>query len=214
MMDGKDITDTAVDGSTIHITSVTGNIIITVTTTGSEPQPSLLYNWDLTKSLTDTISNNEALIVGDTENTTISESGLTLSTSANAGVLFTCDPANKKIEYDIGECAKTGGTSRAFVFGQSNAETLSVGFLYRSTGHWAPYGVSGWGEDTEYTDSQMLNNATLTIEIDNNYNAKIIFNDEVVNTITLGPNIGRFGFGSKSTSWKGAIIKAVRVYQM
>ncbi len=214
MMDGKDITNTAVDGSTIHITSVTGNIIITVTTTGIEPQPSLLYNWDLTNSLTDTVSNKGARLVGTTSEGTISSDGLTLGVSNAVGIVIDCDIVGKKIEFDLGDCPSRNTTTRAFVFGGTNAETLSSGLLYRN-GYWTPYNASGWGDATTYSDSQMFNNSTVTIEVDSNYNAVFKFNNEIITTVILNnSNIQTFGFGSKSQSWVGAIVKAVRVYQM
>lgn len=214
MMDGKDITDTAVADSTIHITSVTGNIIITVTTTGSEPQPSLLYNWDLTNSLTDTVSNKEARLVGTTSEGTISSDGLTLGVSNAVGIVIDCDIVGKKIEFDLGDCPSRDTTTRAFVFGGANAETLSIGLLYKN-GYWTPYNASGWGDATTYSDSQMFNNSTVTIEIDSNCNAVFKFNDEIITTVILNnSNIQTFGFGSKSQSWIGSIVKAVRVYQM
>lgn len=214
MMDGKDITNTAVDGSTIHITSVTGNIIITVTTTGIEPQPSLLYNWDLTNSLTDTVSNKESRLVGTTSEGTISSDGLTLGVSNDVGIVIDCDIVGKKIEFDLGDCPSRNTTTRAFVFGGTNAETLSSGLLYRN-GYWTPYNASGWGDATTYSDSQMFNNSTVTIEVDSNYNAVFKFNNEIITTVILNnSNIQTFGFGSKSQSWIGSIVKAVRVYQM
>lgn len=214
MMDGKDITDTAVADSTIHITSVTGNIIITVTTTGSEPQPSLLYNWDLTNSLTDTVSNKEARLVGTTSEGTISSDGLTLGTANSVGLVVDCDIVGKKIEFDLGDCPALSSTTRAILFGGSNASTLSTGLLYRN-GYWTPYNATGWGDATTYSDSQMFNNSTVTVEIDSNYNAVFKFNDEIITTVILNnSNIQTFGFGSKSQSWIGSIVKAVRVYQM
>lgn len=214
MMDGKDITNTAVDGSTIHITSVTGNIIITVTTTGIEPQPSLLYNWDLTNSLTDTVSNKGARLVGTTSEGTISSDGLTLGVSNAVGIVIDCDIVGKKIEFDLGDCSSRNTTTRAFVFGGTNAETLSIGLLYRN-GYWTPYNANGWGDATTYSDSQMFNNSTVTIEVDSNYNAVFKFNNEIIATVTLNnTNVKTFGVGSKSQSWVGAKVKAIRVYQM
>lgn len=213
-MDGKDITDTAVADSTIHITSVTGNIIITVTTTGSEPQPSLLYNWDLTNSLTDTVSNKEARLVGTTSEGTISSDGLTLGVSNSVGIVIDCDIVNKKIEFDLGDCPTLSGTTRAILFGGSNAETLSCGLLYRN-GKWTPYNATGWGDSTTYSDSQMFNNSTVTVEVDSSYNATFKYNNQVIATVILNNStVQTFGFGSKSQSWIGAKVKAIRVYQM
>lgn len=158
-MGGEDVTASVYDASTgkITIETVTGNIVITAIATSSAP--TLLYNWDFTKSLTDTVSGVTVdLAVG----------AQTALTQDEAGIQFTADNqvlqltqtaqtlCNKRVEIDIASGQMdTPATQHARLFAVAtdlNVQTTGKCFVWRynNTPGWTVYN-GGWDTSLDTT---------------------------------------------------------------
>lgn len=186
---GITVTGTYSDGSTATVTGYTlsGTIVegtntITVsyggkTTTftvvgvaesGGEEEPdtgTLLYNWDFTNSLVDTVSGAEA---------TLTAYGSSIPTQTENGIEFTTNgcisvegvvTTNRTIEVDFGSMEKsTGGHGRVLMMGVAGDQ----GIIYRSTNEWNSYIKGAWGTASALSsDSGFLSGKTLKLVIDN-----------------------------------------------
>lgn len=124
----------------------------------------LLYNWDFTKSLVDTVSGNTV---------TLCDSGITqdangLSISAANGYATISNAfgngLNRTIEIDIASVDRQSTAHGRFVAVRpTTSGGFDSGFIYRNSGKWAVY-CGGWFDST-VTDPTALNGKTITIKI-------------------------------------------------
>lgn len=162
----------AYSAGTVTIPSVTGDVVITVTTTQSVG--TLLYDWDLTSSLTDSVGGITATLIGNVDPPTQSASGVSFSAAAQ-GIYFgqVGDMSGKTLEYDVSNAVFAGSTSyhiRHTVFANSTASSAygTSPFVWKSGTGWSAYGMSAssgttrsWASDVWGTlsgsDASVLN---------------------------------------------------------
>lgn len=181
-MGGADITYEAVAGDYICIEKVTGDVVITAN--GVPQEGELLYNWDFTKSLTDTVSG----LTATAEVTTKDDGCGEVPVQDASGVHFTgigqalgfgnIFALNRTYEIDIGEMDCQGpanGNVRFFTLWQGTGSDSVSGFLYRHThNYWAVYS-SGWAVNPfGITDRNAFAGKTVTLKIDANGNTELL----------------------------------------
>lgn len=198
--------------STITVTYGGKTTTFMVTVTEYIDTRTLLYNWDLTNSLIDTVESKEATVSDATQDS----SGLHISSvSGYAKFENVLSPSNDNgytIEVDVASYSRQGTNHGRFLM-----FTGDNGFIYRSTGKWAWY--SGSWTDSEYTDSTMLNGKKLTITLEkvaSNTYLYTVYCDSIklvekqlkyagVANIMLGSNAGNSAYDS--------VFTAIRVYE-
>lgn len=194
---------------------------------------SLLYSWDFTKSLTDTVSGNVATLNGSSTATQDSN-GVTLNTPANTDtsyVGFTTNifGANRRYEVDIVSVTNVGAASHfARLFMLNGTKYKTCGLLYNPTkGGWDLYNAKGWTHEVSAvaTTLDYLNGKTLKVQINSDYTWDVYADDELIVestspmnclandtdfsqcNIILGTNVG-------SSDALGAVITGLRVYNV
>lgn len=179
------------DGSTANVTGYTlsgtiaeGSNTITVTYEGKsatftvtgvaesggddETTGTLLYSWDFTQGLTDSVGNVNAVLGG---NATRDSVGVHIN-SATDYLDLTAIESNYKngvdkittLEIDFAEMEKSfsGSHGRCVMFGANDG---SPGLIYRNTGNWAFY-LGGWKSNTgieTITDANYFSGKTLKL---------------------------------------------------
>lgn len=198
--------------STITVTYGGKTTTFMVTVTEYIDTRTLLYNWNLTNSLIDTVASKEATV----SNATQDSSGLHInSDSGYAKLDNVISPSNDNgytIEVDVASYSRQGTNHGRFLM-----FTGDNGFIYRSTGKWAWY--SGSWTDSEYTDPTMFNGKKLIITMEkvagNTYlytvycdSIKLIeaqWNYAGIANIMLGSNAGNSAYD--------LVLTAIRVYE-
>lgn len=197
-MGGADVTYETVAGDYICIEKVTGDVVITAK--GVIPAGTLLYNWDFTKSLTDTVSG----LTATAEVTTKADGCGEVPVQDASGVHFigvgqalgfgNIFALNRTYEIDIGEMdcqGVTNGNVRFFTLWQGPGSASVSGFLYRHThNYWAVYS-SGWAENPfGITDRNAFAGKTVTLKIDSNGNTELL-----IDGVSMGVCTQRFTAG-------------------
>lgn len=214
LMGGVDVTDTVYTNGVISIPAVTGVVIITATAvipdSGDDTHGELLYNWDLTKSLTDTVGGSVATL--SASGATQDSNGLTLASSS--AYMMTDVPVNVDRTYEIDIKSvynPTTGHGRLFAV-RGGSGSYDSGFIYRSGTKWAVYG--GWTE-SELTDPNAFDGKTLVIKINSSEKWSIYRNDELIIpecAVGFKPE-HPFAIGSPAgSSFYNIVITAIRVY--
>ena len=187
-MGGVDITTSAYDNGDISVSSVTGNLVITATAQAI-PQRTMLFGWDFTQSLVDSVNSATATLGGNAtqDSTGIHINGLT------DYVLLPGVKASKDVtfEIDVTSYDRQGtGHGRFWTFKSAGGQ-FDSGLIYRSSGRWSAYGgwvdsnltsptafngktvVCKWKTDgsTEYyLDNELFLSATMLYDTSGNYN--------------------------------------------
>lgn len=228
---GITVTGTYSDGSTSAITGYTlsGEILegsntitvtyngltTTITVVGYIDNRTLLYNWDLTESLTDTISGSAITLNGATQDS----NGLTLGSSSAYASLDASIISRKEvtIEIDFGTMNRTGTAHGRLIM-----LSTSSGLIYRNTGSWQIYNNS-WSGDTVETNANAFTNSTLIIKQTGDFtssssgahywsvehNGNVIVEEFQVG----GYSLTTLTIGQSANSYYTAVIKAIRIYE-
>lgn len=149
-MGGTDITASAWSSGTVSVAEVTGDIVISATATVDSR--TLLYAWDLTQSLIDTVSNTEATLINTVtaENLpTRDSSGLHFTEAGQVAQFVTLDNISSKvIEMDVASMDFKGNTSKHIRFLNNNYDNAAHSLLIRkSSNKWTAY-ENGWQTPT------------------------------------------------------------------
>lgn len=223
IMGGSDISSNYADG-VLTITSVTGNIVISVSAVaessgGGETTGTLLHSWDFTQGLTDSVGGTTAVLGG---NATQDLEGVHLTDATSYCLLgsFLEDKTDEKIiEVDIASTDGNVGSShgRLVTLNYNSDANMMYGLIYRNTGAWNVYTNGGWGTDTEYTNINEFGGKTLKLKISNT-EFKVYANGVLVYEGASGSggwsNLKYCQLGSSSSSFYNAVISAVRVYDV
>lgn len=209
-------------GSSVITVSYDGQTdTFTVTVSQYVDPRTLLYNWDLTQSLTDTVS---SVTMPVNSNAVQSSAGLTINSGGQAYVCAigsnTSDIYELELEFDIGAMTKGFGNShgRLFTLGGVPANvstTHNVGFIWRSTGSWQIY-LSSWSGDTIVSTYTDIANKTITVKI---HESKMYVYDGdtlIAQSATAINNNAWMGLyiGDTSTTAYTTVITGVRVYSV
>jgi hypothetical protein len=225
---GKVLTLSYVEGSTGGNTggdNTGGNVPST--------NEALLYSWDFTQSLTDTVTGNVATLNG-TSAATQDSNGVTINTptgtdTSYVGFAANIFGANRRYEVDVVSVTSPGnanGFGRLFMLNGTQYKTC--GFLFNKLkGGWELYNAKGWAHDvsTVATTLEYLNGKTLKVAINSDYTWDVYVGDELIVesaspmnclpndtdfsqcNIILGTNVGE-------NNSLGAVITGLRVYNM
>ena len=200
-------TVTVIYGGKTTTFAVTG-----VSESGGDTPSNLLYNWDLTKSLVDTVSGNQITL---SDGTTQSESGLTISASKGYATIPDMTAMGAfTMEVDVADVDWVGTNHGRFIMTEP-----THGFIYRSSGKWAMYGGSGWVDGT-VTDVNAFDGKTLKFVFSNPDAKNRPLNMAVYDGDTLITEDGTYYsadtailIGSASSSLYNVTITAIRVYE-
>ena len=195
------------------------------------PTPTPLYNWDLTKSLTDTISGQIAVLKNNWNGTlpTRDASGVHFNGYGQSIQLFgdtaTLEQTlkNRTIQVDVASftpnSANNNYHTRFIMFSKSKADidnqVFNVGIIYRHNGNpaqWSMYtcdpsAASGsWGSGFGITNRNAISGHTVSVYIGNDYKPKLYIDDQSYGTGNLAfyPNMVGLFVGSNDTAGQGA----------
>ena len=147
---------------TVTIGALSTTVTVTGTATaGSDPEePNLLYAWDFTQSLIDSVTGREVVVSG----TVRDEEGLHFTT-ANSSAITDIDATNKTLVVEFGDVEKQGtGNGRCLTFVTTPGSTGGgQGLVWHNTGFWATYGFDGGWKDSTNSNPNSIANSTLTI---------------------------------------------------
>lgn len=230
-MGGEDVTETAYNNGVITIDSVSGDIIVTVSAVEKEDdvedgaeKGELLYNWDFTQSLVDTVSGQEASIVkGSTSNElTQDENGLSFITTDVACVMEGALMKNSIIEVDVASMELQTYKSYNVRFLMSGSHNSNTGMLiWRATNESKQWGA--WNQSWNFYDLSEPNafsGKTIQLQIDENGLSTLSIDGISYGTITdfdatNGSTtlvLGNTG-GIMGGDMRGTVITGLRVYQ-
>ncbi len=178
-MGGADVTAQVWNAQTgvISISAVTGNLVITVVAEGY----TLLYSWDFTKSMTDTVADVTAVLCGDNAEAITRDSEGVHFTQGNQAIQLTQESAtlcNRRVEIDLvsGKFdVPTGQHGRLFGIGPDAAIQGSgacFAWRYNTSPGWTVYQRPGmsWGEslDSEAYPIDFFHGKTIRLDFDEN----------------------------------------------
>lgn len=174
----------------------------------------LLYNWDFTKSLTDTVNGTTGTIIG---NATQDANGITI-TDASSGVDFgQIANTGTTIEIDLAPdstITKTTSNGRLLCFAYGTGEANQHGIVWRATGkEWNAY-FGAW--QTAYSnDVNFFSGKTLSACIHSDRTVSL-YSDGVHLITTTGTvnfnNRGYLAIGSVGSAAAGMVITGMRIY--
>ena len=161
---GYALSGTIVEGSNTITVSYSGKTAtFTVTgvadTTGDNTNKNLLYSWDFTKSLTDSLSGEIATLNGSATQDSDGVHLTALTDYIGLGGLVTA--VNRAYELNIGDMERSGNQH-----GRLLAQDGTAGFMYRNSGYWTWWSGQGWCESTGLTGFADIANKTIRIEVD------------------------------------------------
>lgn len=117
---------------------------------GGSPSKNYLYNWDLTKSLVDTVSGQNILLgaASGTSNATQDGTGLHFTAATQNAYLGNINPTGKTFEIDVSQFVFAGITSTHIRFfmltSGTQSDALGSGALiWKSKTGWSAWGLSG-----------------------------------------------------------------------
>lgn len=238
-----DDTSGIVNGYTLSGTLVEGTSIITVTYGGKtttfnvtvSSDRVLLYSWDLTDSLTDTVSGKVATV----NNATITADGLSFASTTSALLLSDVYGYNRRYEIDIASTnasmSSNGGT-KGSVYGFGNGQIFKLGnetlsaaatssivwqFGWRGANDaFYTYVNGGWKTNySSYIDSpNYFSGKTLWIESDSEGHITFGADDVSIGvdtsyTHTTGNNLLIGQATGNGQAFKNMVISAIRVYE-
>ena len=191
---------------------------------GEVKPANLLYSWDFTSSVTDSVSGKVAAFGAQLGAAPTRDSSGVHFTANNQyidlGEIFKPDIT---IKIDFGVMERQGTNhSRVLSVGTPDANGgIDTGFMYRNTGYWSWYKGS-WSANSPATDANVFSEKTLKAYIDSSGIMTVYANEELVGvstvaftedsctTIQIGSNPG--SVGSWATYYNMTVL-AVRIYE-
>lgn len=155
-----------------------GEVFVIVDDSGEvvDPEPeggrTVLYNFDFTQGLTDSVSGVNAVLAGTA---TQDANGVHLNDENDQLKLSFVVSPSTHIEYDLKSAELTmGGNGRLLTFATSaTANSSSAGLLWRNGYGWAFYTTSGWGPTINAEEKTCMSGKTLTLSFDANLIASL-----------------------------------------
>ena len=184
----------------------------------SEPsQGQLLYSWDFSQSLVDTLRGQEVILTNATRDT----AGLHIG-AANAVACTNVDITGKTAEIEFGEVTDGigGAHGRAVTLGHvldpTSAGAYNSGLVWHNNGHWAWYGgatTAGWTDGTN-TTKLAISNGTLRMPIKaNKGKTDVTLNGEVLISNADRSVASYLSFGSYTTAFYHMTVKKLKIYE-
>ena len=123
----------------------------------------LLYNWDFTNSLVDTVTGATATLGGSA---TQDSSGVHLTAATQyLSLPGMFNNTSRTYELDIAQYSRQGTShGRLLTWRSSSTGQFDRGFIFRSTGVWAIYDPATWTVSTE-SDTTLFNGKTLVMSL-------------------------------------------------
>lgn len=154
---------------TSTITATYGGLSDTFTVTVTHDTKTMLYNWDFTQSLTDTVQGQVAILAKVAGALPTQDAfGVHVVTSSGYVNLGEIYQPGITIEVDFGamECKQENKNARLLMVGTQATGGLATGFIYRSTGVWGWYAGGSWATNTSETNANLFSNKTLKAVFD------------------------------------------------
>ena len=198
------------------VTVTVGDLSATFTVTGTAVagnDPNLLYSWDFTQSMTDSITGKELTASGAIQDV----EGLHF-TVATASVATGINVFGKTIEVEFGPVEKQSANThgRCLTFSSSEDTTGSgQGLVWHNTGYWATYGFnSGWKDSTDPNPNSIAN-STVTIPFRAaGESFDILLGGEPWITGVVATSMYKYlVLGSGGTVFNNMTIKKLRIYE-
>ena len=218
-MGGTDVTSVVYTSATgvISIPEVTGHIVITAAAASDER--TLLYSWDFTDAMTDSVESVAATLGGSAAQ---SASGVTLTTANDyvkiPGILSSL---GRTIELDVTEYDRQGTAhGRLLTWRSSSTGQFDRGFIFRSTGVWAIYDPATWTDGTE-TDAGAFDGQTVVLKCQSDGSVSVYCGETLIvsGTMTLGSaessadNVALCIGSANGNSAYNLTVTALRVYE-
>ena len=215
-MGGADITETVynIETSIITIEQVTGDVMITA----KAVQELMLYNWDFTQSLVDTVEGKEAKAASQATVPTIDENGMTFDSSGKRVKILNIMDYNRTYEIDFSTANYQNGAVNAILCGfalETGGSPQSC-IAYRKTGNWNYFDntANTWGEGGTHSDANLISGKTLKITVDADGIMSAYVDDELIckSTVSIDATRTLFLFGSQSNGYYSYTVTGMRVY--
>ena len=167
----------------------------------------LLYNWDLTNSLTDTVGGKTASLTGATQDSAgVHLTGLQQHADFN-GILS----VGRSVEVDVASYARQGSAHGRFIMTAG-----TEGLIYNKSGYWALYLSGGW-QNSEITDPTYFNGKTVVMKFSSAESGTLVSvycNDVLIVEEVLTSSVSNMMLGSNnSNAAYNSTFTAVRVYE-
>lgn len=200
---------------TVSYSGKTAAFTVTATAAGSGDSGgsgTLLYSWDYTQSLADSVAGVETTVSGAVRDA----DGLHFSSGsdmASTGI----DICGKTVEVEFGPVSKQGtGHGRCIIIGLSPTSNTGQGLVWHSTGFWATYGMTagGWSDSTN-SDANAISGATVRIPFKTQQQAfDITLNDEVfIPGVVHNASYKYLFLGSTTSGFCNMTVKKLRIYE-
>lgn len=219
-------TDYTLSGSltagTSTITASYGGKSDTFTVTVTQDTKVMLYNWDFTQSLTDTVQGQTAVLghkIGD--NPVQDEFGIHITTSTGYVNLGNVYAPGVTVEMVLGEMNnKQTNHARLLMVGTEANNGLTTGFIYRNTGVWSWYANGNWCTNTSVTNANIFSNKTLKAVFDSTGYMTVYADDTLIGTSSKAftanagslMQIGAFSGTGTYACFYDMTVKALRIY--
>ena len=178
-----------------------------------ETTGNLLYNWDFTNSLTDSVSGQTATLSGATQDS----DGLHIASASDYTLLgdIIGSGNNRTLEVEFGTVEDSGFTGHGRMITMGNSETnFDRGFIYHSTGAWAYY--NGTWQDSEETSKTAISGKTLKMAYKSD-NTCSVYLDGTLILESVSSKILTYKYiaiGAAANAFYNATIKSVKVYEV
>ena len=156
---GYALSGTIVEGSNTITVSYNGKTATFTVTGVADTTENLLYSWDFTKSLTDSLSGEVATLNGSATQDSDGVHLTALTDYIGLGGLVTA--VNRAYELDMGNMERSGNQHGRLLIHDGTA-----GFMYRNSGYWTWWSGPGWCDSTGLTAFDDIANKTIRIEVD------------------------------------------------
>ena len=153
---------------TSTITVTYGGMTTTFTVTVTHDTRVMMYNWDFTQSLTDTVAGQTAQLLRKVGAYPVQDAfGVHITTTTGYIDLGDIYEPGETVEIDFGDMEnKQTGNARLLMVGTPVTAGLQTGFIYRGTGVWNWYVGTSWCTSSGVTDANIFSNKTLKAVFD------------------------------------------------
>ena len=207
---------TPVRSGTATIKATAGSMSAECAVTVDVDDRTLLYNWDFTNSMTDTVSSLTPTLQNNATQDTKGLSIPAANSYANFGAI-----AKRGMTFELDITADSNlntGTAhgRLLCFSKNNS-SLDDGVLWRGStyNYWGTYLSSGWGKGQLSTDPNVFSGKTMTVVINTDGTVDVYAGNELLvktNDVVDFESGGYVTLGSSSIAAIGVTITAMRIY--
>lgn len=211
-MGGVDVTADVYADGVVTIPAVTGDIVITATAGAAVDTRTMLYNWDFTNSLVDTVNGTQATLIGKA---TQDANGLAITDGSSGARFGAIAKKGMTFEVDIAEgstLTNTGVNNRLLIF--NSADNGGAGVVWWGGGnYWSTY-LGAWGSGYS-PNPALFSGKTMTVVINDDGTVEVYSGGEIFVITSTTVNFDSNGYvtlGSTATAAAGMVITAMRIY--